>query len=281
MTALAIKEFNGATIRVRTSDRYHCLTDMAKAAGKLFADWQRLKTTKSYLDTLSRIMGIPIIQLIEVNVGNLGSGSGTYGHPKVAIRFAQWCSDEFAVQVDTWIEELLLTGKVELNQNQQNLLEAQRLADSVLVQLQQINALSPTVYETAKAMIVKTLNLQPSVAPTSSQNDLNASLVANRLGLTFNKHLKAFEMLEDTAGIESYAKLKKAHSQLIKDYQELLQDAQPSNDCKPYVDKIAELSQDLERAKSQLVVLKTINKNLEKEIEFIRLNLQSRLLTGS
>lgn len=114
MSNLTIREFNGQTIRVRKSDRYVCLTDMAKASGKLFADWKRLKTSESYLQTLSSIMGIPIIQLIEVKVGNLGELSGTWGHPKVALRFAQWCSDEFAVQVDCWIDELLTTGKVEL-----------------------------------------------------------------------------------------------------------------------------------------------------------------------
>lgn len=117
---LEIRQFNSKTIRIRPEDRYVCLTDMAKASGKLFADWKRLKATESYLETLSRIMGMPIIQLIEVNVGNLGEMSGTWGHSKVALRFAQWCSDEFAVQVDIWIDELLTTGKVELNKQEPN-----------------------------------------------------------------------------------------------------------------------------------------------------------------
>ena len=63
-----IKEWNNRTIRVR-DDRYVSLTDMAQASGKLFADWRRSKSTESYLETLSGIMGIPIMGLIESKIG--------------------------------------------------------------------------------------------------------------------------------------------------------------------------------------------------------------------
>jgi len=118
MTSLT-KVWNDFSIRIRTEDRYVCLTDMAKATGKLYADWARLTKTKSYLETLSSVMGIPIATLIQVQQGGVPEAQGTWGHPKVAIRFAQWCSDEFAVQVDFWVDELLTTGKVELRPQQQ------------------------------------------------------------------------------------------------------------------------------------------------------------------
>jgi hypothetical protein len=113
------REFDSQTIRIRSSDRYVCLTDMAKASGKLFADWMRLKSTASYLDRLSAVMGIPITKLVQVVQGGIPENQGTWGHPKVSLRFAQWCSDEFAIQVDTWIDELLRTGKVELSNQDQ------------------------------------------------------------------------------------------------------------------------------------------------------------------
>lgn len=69
-----IKSWNGRQIRIR-DDRYVSLTDMAQAAGKLFADWNRQKSAKSYLQALSRSMGIPIDQLIQVN-----ESRGTWGH---------------------------------------------------------------------------------------------------------------------------------------------------------------------------------------------------------
>jgi phage antirepressor YoqD-like protein len=108
-----IKNWNDRAIRIR-SDRYVSLTDMAQASGKQFGHWNSLNSTKSYLATLSRSIAKPIDELVEVKVTGLNEDRGTWGHPKVSIRFAQWCSDEFAVQVDIWTDELMTTGKVEL-----------------------------------------------------------------------------------------------------------------------------------------------------------------------
>ena len=112
MTDLStFREWNNRKIRIRPEDRYVCLTDMAKAVGKEFKHWNSLDGTKSYLAVFSKKVGIPTDKLLEVTSGRNG---GTWAHPKIAIRFAQWCSDEFAIQVDFWIDELLTTGKVEL-----------------------------------------------------------------------------------------------------------------------------------------------------------------------
>lgn len=108
-----IKNWNDRAIRIR-SDRYVSLTDMAQASGKQFADWNKLKSTKSYLTTLASVMKICITDLVQVIQGGDPQNQGTWGHPKVAIRFAQWCSEEFAVQVDIWTDELMTTGKVEI-----------------------------------------------------------------------------------------------------------------------------------------------------------------------
>ena len=101
-----IKSWNDRQIRIR-EDRYVCLTDMAQAVGKLFGDWSRLKSTKSYLTTLSGVIRVPVTQLVQIKQGGTPDEQGTWGHPKVAIRFAQWCSDEFALQVDFWVDELI------------------------------------------------------------------------------------------------------------------------------------------------------------------------------
>ena len=108
-----IKSWNDRNIRIR-SDRYVSLTDMAQATGKQFGHWNNLKSTKSYLKALESVIQIAITDLVQVIQGGDPQNQGTWGHPKVAIRFAQWCSDEFAVQVDIWTDELMTTGKVEL-----------------------------------------------------------------------------------------------------------------------------------------------------------------------
>ena len=108
-----IKSWNDRAIRIR-SDRYVSLTDMAQAANKLFGGWNRLDSTKSYLETLSRSMQKSIDVLVQVQTTGRNEDRGTWGHPKVAIRFAQWCSDEFAVWVDEQIDELMTTGSVSI-----------------------------------------------------------------------------------------------------------------------------------------------------------------------
>lgn len=104
-----IKSYNGRSIRVNPNDRYVCLTDMAAASGKRLNNWIQTDKAKSYIETLSVVTGKPVSALLSVTHGNL-----TWAHPKVAIRFAQWCSDEFAVQVDFWIDELVTTGSVSI-----------------------------------------------------------------------------------------------------------------------------------------------------------------------
>ena len=115
-----IKSWNSKTIRIR-SDRYVSLTDMAQASGKNLGHWLENKTTHSYLGVMSNKIGIPTMAqnqgfqaLIEIRKGGDVSNSGTWGHPKVSIRFAQWCNDEFAAWVDEQIDELMTTGSVSI-----------------------------------------------------------------------------------------------------------------------------------------------------------------------
>lgn len=124
-----LRSWNGKTIRQRP-DGSLSLTDMANACGKLVKDWFQLKSTASYLVALVSTnsefslrnatsidftkwgynisqLGCGNIELIETYRGSIGNEFeiGSWAHRRPALRFAQWCSDEFAIQVDTWIEE--------------------------------------------------------------------------------------------------------------------------------------------------------------------------------
>lgn len=105
------KSYKGRAIRIDQSNNYVCLTDMASANGKQFGHWNALKNTQEYLSTFSETIGIPLVELLVVTEGRDG---GTWAHQKIAIRFAQWCSVEFAIQVDFWIDELMTTGSVSI-----------------------------------------------------------------------------------------------------------------------------------------------------------------------
>lgn len=70
---------------------------MAQATNKKVNDWTRLESAKSYLVALSTSTGIPVDRLVNTKLDGANEDRGTWAHRKVAIRFAQWCSDEFAV----------------------------------------------------------------------------------------------------------------------------------------------------------------------------------------
>ncbi len=115
-----IKSWNGRKIRFR-KDGFGCLSDMAKATGKRFNNWWQQKSTKDYMVVLSRSTGIPADLLVEINESQgRNEDRGTWAERKVCIRFAQWCSPEFAVQCTLWLEELMTKGSVSIKEETSN-----------------------------------------------------------------------------------------------------------------------------------------------------------------
>ena len=110
MTSLSLQVFNynGQPI-ARRDDGYLNASEMCLANGKLFADWNRLKSAKAYIKSLSEAMGIPIAELIRVQNGNQ-----TWVHPSIAINLARWISPKFAVWCDAHIFNLMASGSTSL-----------------------------------------------------------------------------------------------------------------------------------------------------------------------
>jgi hypothetical protein len=104
-------KFEKEIIHQRVKDGYVNATAMCRVAGKLFADYNRLATTKAFLDALSSDMGIPISELVQSIKGGNPELQGTWVHPQVAIHLAQWLSPKFAVQVTKWVFDWM-SGKV-------------------------------------------------------------------------------------------------------------------------------------------------------------------------
>ncbi|WP_309729946.1 KilA-N domain-containing protein [Chamaesiphon sp. OTE_75_metabat_556] len=109
-----LNQYNGKNIRIDPHNRYVCLTDMAVAAGKQVGHWLSLQGTTAYIEGLSSVIAIPITELVIAKQG--GVEQGTWAHPKAAIKFAAWCSVDFEIQVTSWIDDLLQSGSVHLNQ---------------------------------------------------------------------------------------------------------------------------------------------------------------------
>lgn len=79
-------------------------TDAAARFGKRPVDWLALDGTKDYLAVLSGILKCEPGSLLKTKRGNSG---GTWLHPKLAVRFAQWLDMTFAVWCDLQIDGLL------------------------------------------------------------------------------------------------------------------------------------------------------------------------------
>ena len=70
---------------------------MCQATGKFFANYYSLKTTRDFLEVLSRSIAIAIDLLVIIKTDGANQERGTWVHPQLAINLAQWCSPEFAV----------------------------------------------------------------------------------------------------------------------------------------------------------------------------------------
>jgi len=114
---LKLKNGSSMDILIR-KDGYVNATQLCKAGNKLFKHYNENNQTKEYLQALSSVVGIPTTDLLDIKQG--GTNQGTYVHRKVAYHLAQWISPHFAVQVSDILDELFLTGKVELGKEKSN-----------------------------------------------------------------------------------------------------------------------------------------------------------------
>ena len=64
---------------------------------------------------LSAVVRIRISELVQIRQGGNPQLQGTWAHRRVAIDLARWLTSRFAVKVNEWADELLVTGRVELH----------------------------------------------------------------------------------------------------------------------------------------------------------------------
>jgi hypothetical protein len=67
------------------------------------SEWLSNKSAQSAIHKLSTVTGIPVTALVEVRQG--GNHQGTWIHPRLAVRFAMWLSDDFSLQVEDWVHQ--------------------------------------------------------------------------------------------------------------------------------------------------------------------------------
>lgn len=108
-TAIIQYSYEGTPISFSNADGVMVnATQMAKAFGKLPADFLKTKQTKTFLKELSVMKKIITADLVKVVQG--GDTQGTWMHKNVAMEFARWLSPKFAIWCNDRIEELLRSG---------------------------------------------------------------------------------------------------------------------------------------------------------------------------
>jgi hypothetical protein len=107
------RDIDGQAVEQRQQDGYVNATQLCKAhrqktgERKDPSEWFSNKSAQSALAKLSEITGIPVINLIQQKTGRYG---GTWIHPRLAVRFAMWLSEDFSLQVEDWVHEWLASG---------------------------------------------------------------------------------------------------------------------------------------------------------------------------
>lgn len=116
---LIVREYNGKEINQR-QDGYFNATEMCRAGGKFFKDFERLESTKNYLKALEQNRMILPTDAVQVFQGVSG---GSWVHKLVALELARWISPSFSIQCNLWIEELMSKGTVSINNQETKIIE--------------------------------------------------------------------------------------------------------------------------------------------------------------
>ncbi len=105
---LTTVEYNGHPITIR-EDGWFNATDAAARFDKRPSKWLELATTKSYMKALAKALGFDVrnsdIKLVRTS--KIRGKSGTWMHPKLAVAFARWLDDDFAVWCDCQIDNVM------------------------------------------------------------------------------------------------------------------------------------------------------------------------------
>jgi len=84
------------------------LTKMAKPFGKTPKDWLKSQPAKDYLNAISDRTIIPSADLVQIRKGGSADEQGTWANDyRIAMRFAQWLSVDFSIQVDDMLVNMM------------------------------------------------------------------------------------------------------------------------------------------------------------------------------
>lgn len=99
-----IRHYDGHTITYR-EDGWFNATEAAAKYDKRTSKWLELPETTRYIDALAKFLNVRKSDLYKTKPGR--HGGGTWMHPKLAVAFARWLDDDFAVWCDMQIDDII------------------------------------------------------------------------------------------------------------------------------------------------------------------------------
>lgn len=103
MVKLIKADFDGHVMQFNDSGWFNA-TAAADKFGKRPVNWLDLSSTESYMSAMANQLKVDKSDLLEIKKGRSG---GTWLHPKLAVAFARWLSDDFAVWCDLQIDKII------------------------------------------------------------------------------------------------------------------------------------------------------------------------------
>lgn len=93
-------------------DGWFNATEAAKRFGQKAHEWLRLPSTESYMEALAKALGFEAGKSRSklVSTETARGRAGTWLHPKMAVAFARWLSDDFGVWCDLQIDAIIRNG---------------------------------------------------------------------------------------------------------------------------------------------------------------------------
>ena len=126
---LVTRDYQGRAI-VLQDDGWFNATQAAIKFNKRPVDWLALHSTKDYLAAVSR--HYPEVRKTHIaKKGGANGGGGTWLHPKLAVPFARWLDDDFAVWCDAQIDSLI-RGKDDWRTSRHALASSTKVQDKIL-----------------------------------------------------------------------------------------------------------------------------------------------------
>lgn len=122
MSKIKTYDYDGSPITWTFEDGANMVnaTEMSKPFEKQPSDFLRLKQTKNYIDAYKKRYGNSPNEILNVRQAGDAKLQGTWMNERLALKFAAWLSPDFELWVYDRIHELLITGRTELVQTDNN-----------------------------------------------------------------------------------------------------------------------------------------------------------------